>query len=100
MEIDAIIKLALEKEKKYSKEEIEQYIINFNNNLDDVPAVIKKIGITTSYDMGWKKLLTGMIYDSLCRQGYMIGILIGKVVEVAVRAKKVINDQLQIGCKE
>ena len=86
MEIRAEIEAKLKG--KYTSVEIEKYIENFINDDPDIPDDILQIGISVSYDMGWSKRSTGRVYDSLSGHGFMIGCSTGKVVAVAVRAKK------------
>ena len=85
-EITSVIKEKLGD--KYSTADVDKYISNFFNDEPDIPVDILTIGLTVSYDMGWQKRSAGRIYDSLSGHGFMIGCNTGKVVAVAVRAKK------------
>ena len=54
----------------------------------NIPDVIKKIGIAVSYDMGWQKMSTGRVYDSISGHGYLIGCRTGKILGMQVRQTK------------
>ena len=38
---------------KYTKKEIETYILDFHEGLSDLPEEIVTLGLAVSYDMGW-----------------------------------------------
>ena len=50
---------------KYKNDEIDKAIAAFFAGDDDnIPALIEKLALTVSYDMGWQKQSTGKLYDS------------------------------------
>ena len=68
----------------------------FENNEENIPDKIKKIGIAISYDLGWQKRSTGRVYDSISGHGYLIGCRTGKIIGMQVRQIKCKNSKQKI----
>ena len=86
MKIRATIKDKLDGQ--YFSDDISRYIDIFINDDPDIPLQILSTGIFISHDMGWQTRSTGQMYNSLTVHGFMIGFKTGKIVALAVRAKK------------
>ena len=86
-EIRATIKYELEKA-KYSTEEIDKAInAFFSNDHENIPELIRKVGLTISYDMGWQKRSTGKVYDSMSGHGFIFGVHTGNIIGYRVKSK-------------
>ena len=59
----------------------------FAGDDDNIPALIKKVALTVSYDMGWQKRSTGKLYDSLSGHGFIFGCKTGNIIGFRVKSK-------------
>ena len=73
---------------KYKNDEIDKAITVFFAGVDgNIPALIKKVALIVSYDMGWQKQSTGKLYDSLSGHGFIFGCKTGNIIGFRVKSK-------------
>ena len=89
MEIAETIREKLEG--KYTKSQIEKFIVNYNNKTGYVPDELNTLGLAVSYDMGWQKRSTGRRYESISGHGFIVGCRSKKIIGLAVHGKNVKN---------
>ena len=54
-------------------------------NYDNVPKEIRTLDISVSFDMGWKKRLTGRLYESISGHGYLIGCRTKNIIAMGLK---------------
>ena len=74
-------------EGKYTKSQIEKFIVNYNNKTGYVPDELNTLVLAVSYDMGWQKRSTGRRYDIISGHGFIVGCRSKKIIGLAVRGK-------------
>ena len=86
-EIEETIREKLNDE-KYTHEQIKKATkAFFDNDEQNIPDIIKKVGLAVSYDMGWQKRSTGKLYDSLSGHGFIFGCKTGNIIGFRVKSK-------------
>ena len=86
-EIEATIREKLEG--KYDKEKIDSAIKAwFVKDEPSIPDELNRVGLGVSYDMGWQKRSTGMVFDSISGHAFMIECRTGEVIRYDVRQTK------------
>ena len=86
-EIEETIREKLNDE-KYTNEEIKTATkAYFDKDEENIPDIIKKVGLAVSYDMGWQKRSTGKLYDSLSGHGFIFGCKNGNIIGFRVKSK-------------
>ena len=87
---DMEIKASIEHELKgyYSDADIEKYVMNYFNDSGFISDKIKLLPIIASYNMGWNKCPTGIVYDSLSGHAFLVGCRTGMVISFEVLEEK------------
>ena len=75
-------------ENKYTNEQIDTATTAFfAKDEQNIPALIRKVPLIVSYDMGWQKRSTGKLYDSLSGHGFIFGCKTGNIIGFRVKSK-------------
>ena len=73
---------------KYTNEQIHTATTAFfAKDEQNIPALIRKVPLIVSYDMGWQKRSTGKLYDSLSGHGFIFGCKTGNIIGFRVKSK-------------
>ena len=73
---------------KFMREEIKKTTTAlFAKDDENIHALIRKVDLTVSYDMGWQKQSTGKLNDSLSGHGFIFGCKTGNIIGFRVKSK-------------
>ena len=73
---------------KYTNEQIDTATTAFfAKDKQNIPALIRKVPLIVSYDMGWQKRSTGKLYNSLSGHGFIFGCKTGNIIGFRVKSK-------------